>query len=517
MQCALGRGNVSLRGDGGGSHGVTYCVCTPSRMLRAAVLFFFLLAVVHGGVTSAGLNASAWKRARCGPADITTEWTALVDPSDPLPEYPRPQLTRGPTAPHSAGSQFATLNGLWEWQIAAAGDDLTPPFGHNLTGTILVPFPAESCLSGVGAFENWPTSTPDFSHMWYRLVFDDALPDAPASAPGRVIHLGAVDWQAQVWLNGVKLGSHTGGYDPFSFDVSTLKAQGNELLVFTFDPSETGAQPEGKQRITAITAPGGDHYAPTSGIWGTVWLEAVPLARIERVVIVTSLTSATFNVSGVKAATGSRVTAAVTLQGGAVASGAGVLGSPFTIVIPSPSLWTPDTPTLYDVELRLDSGDVVGSYFGLRTITVVDGGAAPPDVEKGYDRPGHDLAGSPFQLPQQDPLLCAAACNLDPACDAWAYAPPNCGVKPFTVPTCWLKNNSAEAPKVHPCRSTGLKGGANITRPALNGDFTFFASWLDQRLVILSSRSSHSSPSFPSPLLPTPFLTHPSLTHQLVA
>ena len=321
-------------------------------------LYLASIPVLALAFSSTGLDASAWTRARCGPADITTQWSDLVDPAHVLPEHPRPQLVRGPTT-QGAGSSFVTLNGLWEFELAPPSGAAAPPFGRHLSGAILVPFPPESCLSGVGAFESWPKSTPDFSNLFYRLLFDgDPLADGPPASTDRILHFGAVDWQCRVWLNGILLGSHTGGYDAFSFVIPTgaLKTVGNELILYAFDPTENGFQPEGKQRIAAILSPGGDHYAPSSGIWGTVWMEAAPPARFERVVIDTSLTSITLNTTSVGAPPGTRISAAVTLAGEAVASGSGMTGTPLAIAIPSPQLWSPDSPTLYDIVLTLGNG-----------------------------------------------------------------------------------------------------------------------------------------------------------------
>ena len=126
------------------------------------------------------------------------------------------------------------------------------PFGTKLDGEILVPFPVESCLSGIG--KNHP-------FMMYRTEMD-----APFASGSTLLHFGAVDWQTSVFLNGKLLGNHTGGYDGFSFDLTAgLKQKGNEIFVVVYDPSDSGPQPQGKQRVGSINGPGGDHYTPSSG------------------------------------------------------------------------------------------------------------------------------------------------------------------------------------------------------------------------------------------------------------
>jgi hypothetical protein len=325
-------------------------------MLRVAA--FLVPAAL--ALNSRGLSSSNWARARCGPEDTLTQWTPLVTP-DATPAYPRPQLTRG-------ASSWASLNGLWEWTRLDAPLD-TPVFGKALGGAILVPYPPESCLSGVGAFNDWPSSTPNFTYTLYRLVFD-----RPAALSGAtmLLQFGSVDWTAIVWLNQATVCSHVGGYSGFTCDVTAaLNATDNELFVYAFDPTDSGGQPEGKQKASATLKPGGDKYTPTSGIWQTVWLESVPATYVRKVDVSTSLSAATLTVfaagGGSDAASFS---ATVTLAGAPVATAAGVVGVPLAIPVPSASLWTPATPTLYDVAITLDGGDAVGSYFGMRTISL---------------------------------------------------------------------------------------------------------------------------------------------------
>src|SRR5438552_12976618 len=194
-----------------------------------------------------------WQPAR-GP--LLTRWAKDVQADKVHPEYPRPQMVR---------KDWLNLNGLW--QLALAKKDESPPFGKNLPERILVPFPVESALSGVMKRAD---------RLWYRRTFT-----VPEEWAGRrtLLHFGAVDWEATVWVNGKKLGSHRGGYDAFSFDISeALKPTGEqERLVGVWDPTDAGSQPRGKQ----VSKPKGIYYTPATGIWRTVWLEPVGQASIE--------------------------------------------------------------------------------------------------------------------------------------------------------------------------------------------------------------------------------------------
>jgi hypothetical protein len=307
-------------------------------------------------------------------ADIPSRWAAEVSASTtPLPLYPRPQMVRGNTLNRDTGdpSTWTNLNGLWEWQPAASMAD--PPFGQTLNSSILVPFPVESCLSGVA-----PTSSSAVvRQMWYRLQFNSKS-NSSDDAGRTLLHFGAVDWQSAVFLNGQLLGNHTGGYDGFDFDITaSVKSAANELLVYAFDPSDEGAQPNGKQRISAMSSPGGDTYTPSSGIWQTVWLEAVPETFVESLTVdQASLTE--LKVAGVVGGSGSgTISVKYEVLGSdgktVIASGSGAAGAEVTIAIPAPQqLWSPDSPHLYD--LRVTAGtDQVFSYFGLRTFVLGDG------------------------------------------------------------------------------------------------------------------------------------------------
>ena len=192
---------------------------------------------------------------------IKTRWAAEVDPAAPLPEYPRPILVR---------EQWMNLNGLWNYSLTSAG--AARP-GETL-GEILVPFPIESALSGV------QRRVSEKEALWYETTFE--VPAAWRKGNDILLHFGAVDWKTEVYVNDLMVGSHTGGYTPFTFDITpALTAKGaQKLTVKVTDPTDKGYQPRGKQ----VNKPHGIWYTPVTGIWQTVWLEPVPVQNhIERI------------------------------------------------------------------------------------------------------------------------------------------------------------------------------------------------------------------------------------------
>ena len=429
---------------------------------------------------------AAWKRTTCGspsskpPADIITQWGATVTPDNVHPEYPRPQLTR------DTASTFTNLNGLWEFQLGNGHTgpnregifDDAVPFGQTLNQTILVPFPLEACLSG--AF-NWPQYS---KFLWYRLLFD--APTLPGG-PSTLLHFGAVDWNATVYVNGAVAGSHLGGYDPFSIDVTQwLKPQGNELILAVFDPSDDGYQVNGKQRISAIPSPGGDTYTPSSGVWQTVWLESVPTFHVSTVKLRGDMSNLYITVTTEPNVPGS-ITANISFAGTQVTSFIGDTFVEIVVPVPNPQLWSPDSPNLYDLVLSVTEPstgnvDTIGSYFGMREIGKLNFTTPPQNPSGpriGWDNAGDDLPGMPLTLNASDYNLCWALCNQTADCKAWSYGVPGAGCE--SKPLCWLKGSVAPWGQ-NTCRVAGDMGspGGLAVRPALNGVFQFRSGFLDQ-------------------------------------
>ncbi|GAB4059098.1 AbfB domain-containing protein [Catellatospora paridis] len=287
---------------------------------------------------------------------LSTPWTSQVSLTNPLPEYPRPQLTR---------PDWQNLNG--QWQFAGASSLASPPFGQTLAETVLVPYPIESALSGIMRHQNY---------MWYRRSFT-----VPAGWSGRriLLNFGAVTHTAQVWVNGVSVGSHSGGYDAFTFDITgALNGGTNEIIVGVHSPVDAAGIPLGKQRLS----PSGIFYTAASGIWQTVWLEPANAARITRLDTTPDLPAGVLDLV-VQTTGGASAVQAQVLSGGTVISTVtGAPGAHLRIPIPNAHLWTPDDPFLYDLRVTLtgtNGGDTVGGYVGMRSIgkALVDGVLRP--------------------------------------------------------------------------------------------------------------------------------------------
>ena len=285
---------------------------------------------------------------------IKTSWGEQLDPKNVLPEYPRPILVR---------SDWKYLIVLWNYAITAIGT----PAPAAYQGDILVPFAVESSLSGVGKMIN------EKEELWYQRTFD-----VPSAWRGKqiLLHFGAVDWKAEVWVNDVKVGEHTGGFTPFYFDITSVLNKGNnDLVVKVWDPSDRGEQPRGKQ----IANPHGIWYTPVTGIWQTVWLEPVATQYITNLKTTPDIDNNSVKVE-VAANTTSADKVEVKVFDGKnlVAKGAALNGVPVELAMPANAkLWSPDSPFLYNMEVTLYKDgkaiDQVKSYTAMRKYSIRKG------------------------------------------------------------------------------------------------------------------------------------------------
>jgi hypothetical protein len=317
-----------------------------------SLIIALIMPVISSTTTGKSLSSSensgsvGWKPAG---NKITTKWANEVDPKNPLPEYPRPQMVR---------KDWLNLNGLWDYAIVSKEAQMP----QSYDGKILVPFAVESALSGVGK-----TVGKD-NCLWYRTTFN-----VPSNWNGKkiLLHFGAVDWQSTVWVNAKEMGTHKGGYDPFSFDITDAlnKTGSQEIIVRVWDPTDedNAAQPRGKQ----VVNPGGIFYTSVTGIWQTVWLEPVPKAYIKSYKIVPDIDNSVVRIKvDAENAIGCKIIA-TEKSDDAKSQSEGNIGEEFEIKISDPKLWSPDSPFLYDLQLILtDAGkkviDKVDSYFAMR-------------------------------------------------------------------------------------------------------------------------------------------------------
>jgi hypothetical protein len=287
------------------------------------------------------LHASAQDAYKMQPVTIQTRWAKDVSPTNALKEYPRPQMVR---------DQWQNLNGLWDYAI-------TPKNGNapaSWEGKILVPYPIESALSGVKK-----ALLPD-QLLWYKKTI--AKPEGEKV----LLHFGAVDFQATVFVNGKEVGSHSGGYEAFTLDITNaLKAGENELIVRVYDPSDEGVGPHGKQ----VLHPASIYYTPSSGIWQTVWLESVPKTYIEGLVLTPDIDKGVLQVK-VNGPVGTAVEVTA-MDGAAVVSKVkGKTGTVLSLPVKNAKLWSPENPFLYDLVVKM-KGDEVKSYFGMRKVSLM--------------------------------------------------------------------------------------------------------------------------------------------------
>lgn len=281
---------------------------------------------------------------------IKTAWAEKIDPNNVLPEYPRPIMER---------DKWQNLNGLWDYAILPMGQQEPQAFD----GKILVPFAVESSLSGV------QKELGKGKELWYRRTF--TIP-SDWKSKNIILHFGAVDWKAEVYLNNIKIGIHTGGYTPFSFDVTPFLTSGNQkLVVKIWDPTSDSSIPRGKQ----VTNPNGIWYTPVSGIWQTVWLEPVNNKHIVGVTPIADVDNNNLKVEVCTKNTESSDIVEVKLKDNnkVIASAKGVAGQTLDISIPNAKLWSPESPFLYDLDIAIiergKTVDKVSSYAAMRKVS----------------------------------------------------------------------------------------------------------------------------------------------------
>ena len=295
-------------------------------------------------------ESSSWKPVG---SKIVSPWAKQVDAVQPLPEYPRPQLVR---------EDWQNLNGLWDYAIVPGKLGGAP---ENYEGKILVPFAVESALSGVGRTVGKDSS------LWYR---QQVAIDKAVRKERVLLHFGAVDWQCNVYVNGQLAGSHEGGFDPFSIDITSFLNKGaeQEIVVGVWDPTNEGPQPNGKQ----VVNPHGIWYTPVTGIWQTVWLEGVAETHIAATRHTPDIDAGTLTVQttleGVR--DGDQVRVSAWKDGAQVVEQVVAAGEEAVLNIENAQLWSPASPALYDLNVAVvRKGKVVDeadSYFAMRKISM---------------------------------------------------------------------------------------------------------------------------------------------------
>ena len=281
---------------------------------------------------------------------LTSKFTKDIDIDNVLAEYPRPQMVR---------SEWQNLNGIWELQPLFSSKEGMPEDVYTMQ--ILVPFPIESSISGI---------MKHYDRFAYRRTFT-----VPKDWEGRnlLLHFEAVDWQCEVFVNGQSVGTHSGGYDPFAFDVTNYLVEGDEqeLVVKVYDPTNMGGQPRGKQTLS----PGGIMYTSTSGIWQSVWMEPVEKTYIEKYTVVPDVDNSSVAIT-VTAKGSQEGNAIIAVKDGdkVVATAEATINEKVTIPVPDAKLWSPDSPFLYDIDITLkangETQDAVKGYFGMRKISL---------------------------------------------------------------------------------------------------------------------------------------------------
>lgn len=309
-------------------------------------MYIRLVGIVLASVVSMSVNGQQWKPVG---ERIMTQWGESLNPAAVLQEYPRPQMER---------TSWVNLNGLWNYAVTAKDADCPKSF----QGKILVPFAIESALSGVGRRVKADES------LWYERSFS-----VPSSWKHKqvLLHFGAVDYKAEVWINNTPACSHVGGYTEFTVDITPyLNGRSNQkLAVRVWDPTDKGTQPRGKQ----VNEPNGIWYTPVTGIWQTVWMEAVNEQYIAGLRITPDIDRRTLTIEPDIVDDGSGILA-VSASDGTVVVAEGEGRNKVVLNMPQDmKLWTPDNPNLYNLKVQLKKGrkvvDEVDSYAAMRMIS----------------------------------------------------------------------------------------------------------------------------------------------------
>ncbi len=330
-------------------------------MRRRFIIMLVAFLAIAGTVSAQGW-APAGNR-------IKTKWAEEVSPANAHPEYPRPQMLR---------PEWKSLNGLWDYAVTPKSEARPKTFD----GKILVPFAIESSLSGVGK-----ALTPDDA-LWYSTSFS-----VPSNWKGKrlILNFDAVDWKAEVFVNDIKVGSHTGGYTRFSLDVTPyVKSGANSLVVRVEDSSDNDFQPRGKQ----VKDPRGIWYTSVSGIWQSVWIEPVAPAHITDYNVVSNVADKAINVTvdaagvqegdvvkvflldggiGYSTETANAAKPAADGMYSVLASGMAIPGGTVTLNVRNPKLWSPESPYIYGLDIQiLRAGKVidrVAAYAPMREVS----------------------------------------------------------------------------------------------------------------------------------------------------
>ncbi len=294
-------------------------------------------------------NNSSWEPIK---DQLMTRWDSEIDPENPLPEYPRPQLKR---------KEWIKLNGLWDYAIRPKDEKFVKKF----EGKILVPYPIESALSGVKR-KLLPNQK-----LWYHRTF--IIPES-WKAKKILLHFGAVDWETTIWINEKLIGTHKGGYTPFYFEISEYLKKGkkNELILSVWDPTDRGHQEHGKQSLNPKII----LYTAVSGIWQTVWLEPVSDTYIKSLKMVPNIDNESLNLKvNIFGPQPNDIIHTIILENESqIIIDQETTETEILFNIQSPKLWSPDSPYLYNIIVEIKRNNIVldkvESYFGMRKISL---------------------------------------------------------------------------------------------------------------------------------------------------